>query len=74
MNRALDEILKDALELPVEARAALVDSLLDSLDTAVDQDAEKQGQVEVLRRAREIDDGSIQLVPWAIAIPTEPPI
>ncbi len=65
MSRAADEVLKDALELPVEARAALVDSLLDSLDTAVDPDAEALWQAEILRRTREIDDGSVQLVPWS---------
>ena len=65
MKRAVEEVLKDALELPVEARAALVDSLLDSLDTAVDPDAEQLWQTEILRREREIDEGSVQLVPWS---------
>jgi len=65
MGRAADEVLKDALELPVEARAALVDYLLDSLDTAVDPDAERLWQAEILRRAREIDEGSVQLIPWS---------
>lgn len=65
MGRAADDVLKDALEMPVEARAALVDSLLDSLDTAVDPDAETLWQAEILRRAREIDEGSLQLIPWS---------
>ena len=65
MKRAANEVLKDALELPVEARAALVDSLLDSLDTTVDPDAEALWQAEILRRTREIDEGSVQLVPWS---------
>jgi putative addiction module component (TIGR02574 family) len=65
MKRAAEDVLKDALELPLEARAALVDSLLDSLDTAVDPDAEALWQAEILRRAREIDEGSVQLVPWS---------
>jgi putative addiction module component (TIGR02574 family) len=65
MSRAADEVFKDALELPVEARAALVDSLLDSLDTTVDPDAEALWQAEILRRTREIDEGSVQLVPWS---------
>ncbi len=65
MKRAADEVLKDALELPVEARAALVDSLLDSLDSTVDPDAEALWQAEILRRTREIDEGSVQLVPWS---------
>jgi putative addiction module component (TIGR02574 family) len=59
------EVLRDALDLPVDARAALIDSLLDSLDSEVDADAEKLWQAEILRRAREIDEGSVTLVPWS---------
>jgi Putative addiction module component len=40
MKREAAEILKDALALPTEARAALAESLLESLDTEVDEDAE----------------------------------
>lgn len=40
MSRDVEQILKDALALPPEARAALADSLLDSLDTSVDEQAE----------------------------------
>ncbi len=39
MGRDAAEILKEALALPAEARAALADSLLDSLDTEVDENA-----------------------------------
>jgi len=31
----------------------------------VDQDAEQLWQTEILRRAREIDEGLVQLVPWS---------
>ena len=65
MKRAADKVLKDALELPVDARAALVDSLLDSLDTAVDPDAEALWQVEILRRTREIDENQCRWFPGA---------
>ena len=36
----VEMILREALALPTEARAALAGSLLDSLDTEVDEDAE----------------------------------
>jgi len=65
MSRPAAEVLRDALELPVDARAALIDSLLDSLDTEVDPDSEKLWEAEILRRAREIDEGSETLVPWS---------
>jgi len=64
MNRDAAEILRDALALPTDTRAALVDSLLDSLDSTVDPDAEELWEREILRRAKELDSGSVKTVPW----------
>jgi putative addiction module component (TIGR02574 family) len=55
------EILEKALALPVEARTALVDSLLESLDTEVDEAVVR----EVQRRAAELDSGAVAPIPWA---------
>ena len=38
MKQDIAEILKKALDLPPEARAAIAGSLLDSLDQTVDED------------------------------------
>ena len=65
MSRPVAEVLRDALDLPLDARSALIDSLLDSLDAEVDPDAGKLWEAEILRRAKEIDDGSVTLVPWS---------
>ena len=59
------EILEKALALPVEARAALVDSLLESLDTEVDEAVEAEWVREVQRRAAELDSGAAAPIPWA---------
>lgn len=64
MSRDTAEILKEALTLPVEARAALADSLLDSLDSEIDEDAEAAWQREIARRVRELDSGAVSTVPW----------
>ena len=64
MSRDTAEILKKALALPVEARAALADSLLDSLDLEIDEDAEAAWQREIARRVRELDSGAVSTVPW----------
>ena len=64
MSRDAAEILRDALALPMDTRAALVDSLLDSLDSTVDPDAEELWQQEILKRAKELDLGSVKTVPW----------
>jgi len=58
------ELLSEALHLPTEARAALADSLLDSLDTEVDANAEEGWRDEIYRRLLEIDGGAVQLIPW----------
>lgn len=58
------DLLQEAMKLPPEARAALAGSLLDSLDTEVDADAEEAWSGEIERRLRGIDQGSTKLVPW----------
>ena len=65
MKREAAEILKDALALPTEARAALAGSLLESLDTEVDEDAEAAWATEVNRRVAELDSGLVKTIPWA---------
>jgi putative addiction module component (TIGR02574 family) len=59
------ELLRDALSLPAEARAALVDTLLESLDDVqVDDDAEAAWRQEIYRRLQEIDSGAVRLILW----------
>ncbi len=41
MSRDPAKILEEALALPFETRAAIVDSLLETLDTEVDKGAEE---------------------------------
>jgi putative addiction module component (TIGR02574 family) len=50
--------------LPAEARAALIDSLLESLDDRIDEDAEECWRHEIHRRLEEMDDGALKLLPW----------
>jgi putative addiction module component (TIGR02574 family) len=63
----VSEILKEALKLPLEARAAIAGTLLDSLEEAVDEDAEAAWETEISLRLKEIDEGKVKLVPWAEA-------
>jgi putative addiction module component (TIGR02574 family) len=64
MPKDAAELLRDALTLPPEARAALADSLLESLDLEVDDDEEARWQEEIHRRLQEIDSGAVTLIPW----------
>jgi len=65
MKRDAAEILKDALELPAEARAAVAGSLLESLDDQVDEGAEAAWEAEIARRLDDLDKGRVKLIPWA---------
>lgn len=58
------DLLQEAMKLPAEARAALAGSLLESLDTEVDADAEAAWAVEIERRLREIEQGTATTVSW----------
>jgi hypothetical protein len=70
MKREAAEILKDALALPTEARAALAGSLLERLDTEVDEDADAAWATEVNRRVAGLDSSAVNTIPWAGAPPT----
>lgn len=58
------DLLQEAMKLPPEARAALAGSLLESLDTDVDPDAEAAWSTEIERRLREIEQGTVNTVSW----------
>jgi putative addiction module component (TIGR02574 family) len=67
MMQEVSELLKKALALPPEARAALAGSLLESLDETVDASAEEEWNEEIARRIQDLDSGKVKPVPWAEA-------
>jgi putative addiction module component (TIGR02574 family) len=67
MDKDISELLRKALALPVEARAALAGSLLDSLDETVDASAEEEWNQEIARRMEELDSGKVKPIPWSEA-------
>lgn len=67
MERDAAEILQDALALPLEARTALIDSLIESLDRTVEQGADEAWRREIERRLQQIDNGSVELISWDVA-------
>lgn len=67
MSPDVSELLKKALALPPEARAAMAGSLLDSLDDTVDASAEEEWNQEIARRIAELDSGKVKPVPWGEA-------
>ena len=67
MTQEVSELLRKALALPAEARAALAGSILDSLDDTLDASAEEEWNREIARRIAELDSGKVKPVPWADA-------
>jgi putative addiction module component (TIGR02574 family) len=67
MERHAAELLRDALALPPEARAALIDSLIESLDQTIDEGAEEAWKREVELRLQQIDNGAVKLISWRAA-------
>ncbi|MGD0367928.1 MAG: addiction module protein [Acidobacteriaceae bacterium] len=67
MEQDVSEVLKKALALPSEARAALAGALLESLDETVDESAEAEWDREIARRIEELDSGRVRTIAWAEA-------
>jgi putative addiction module component (TIGR02574 family) len=65
MTPDVSELLKKALALPPEARAALATSLFESLDEEpADAGVEAAWSEEVKRRIEDIDSGKVQMIPY----------
>jgi putative addiction module component (TIGR02574 family) len=67
MKPSHKKVVEEALRLPVAARAALAGYLLESLDDAVDEDAELAWDKEIARRIAELDQGDVKTIPWSAA-------
>jgi putative addiction module component (TIGR02574 family) len=63
MSPTLSELLKRALELSVDERAALANSLLDSIGQA-EKSIEEAWDDEIARRKADLKAGRSVTVPW----------
>jgi len=63
MSPEVSDLLKRALALPADERAALANTLLDSLETP-NQSAEAACDEEVARRMEDLKAGKAVTVPW----------
>jgi len=64
MTGEAQELLQKALSLPENERAELAGSLIASLDSALDADADAAWQEEIARRAAEVRAGKVTTTPW----------
>jgi putative addiction module component (TIGR02574 family) len=63
MSPDVSDLLKRALALPTDERAALANSLLDSLEPQ-DQSVQEAWDNEVARRMGDLNAGRATTVPW----------
>ena len=63
MSREIADLLKRALALSVDERAALANTLLDSLEGA-DESVQEAWDIEVSRRMEDLKAGKAVAVPW----------
>jgi len=67
MKPDTSKLLKEALKLPPEARAALAGSLLESLEEPLDPESEAAWEIEIATRLKDLDASSARLIPWSEA-------
>ncbi len=60
-----DDLLAEALALPTEERARIAHELLVSLDEGSDENAAEAWLSEIMRRLKEVDDGTAVLEDWS---------
>lgn len=63
MQRSLEEVASEVLEMSVESRAALAKRLLDSLDELTPEENERLWVQEAARRYQQLKAGSARAVP-----------
>ncbi len=63
MGLPAERIIAEALELPANLRALVAERLIESLDMTEPAELSAEWRDEVLRRCREIDEGTAELVP-----------
>jgi putative addiction module component (TIGR02574 family) len=66
MSPSIESVEAEALRLPAQERANLVERLIASLD--IDPQVEDAWAAEVERRAAEIDSGAVALLPGAATL------
>jgi hypothetical protein len=64
MTPRSSELLRQALTLTEEERAELTGSLLESLESSFDPDAESLWEAEIVRRISSLDFGNSKTIPW----------
>ena len=63
MGNAIDKLLKEALLLPADERASLVEKLLQSLNLPTEAEVDRLWIEEAERRVSQIEAGEFEVIP-----------
>ena len=66
MVTSRDDIFLRALSLSERDRADLIAALIESLDSEVEEGVEEAWRIEIERRAKELESGAVQSIPWEV--------
>ena len=61
MTMTAEKIVTEALALSPQARAFMIEQLIESLDTIPGEKLSSSWNVEIQKRIREIDEGAVEL-------------
>ena len=64
----LDQLISEATALPEAAKAILIDKIVESMTSQIDQDILMAGVQKAQERMTEIDSGAVQTIPGEIAL------
>jgi putative addiction module component (TIGR02574 family) len=64
MPKTLNQIFREAADLPENERATLAGLLIDSLEGPPDPDIEAAWAAEIERRVAEVEAGTVDAIPW----------
>jgi putative addiction module component (TIGR02574 family) len=64
MERNLNDVFQQAVQLPERDRATLAGLLIETLDPVSEPDVEAAWSEEIKRRIAEIDAGTVELIAW----------
>ena len=63
MAIALDKVIDEALLLPADARAGLIDKIIESLNLPARPEIDRLWAEEAEQRVKQIDRGEVDLIP-----------
>lgn len=64
MEPNVNEIFREAIQLPERDRATLAGLLIETLDPVSEPDVETAWSEEIERRLAEVDAGAVELISW----------